>query len=328
MSNICDICKNALPEKDGKCECCGCDSKDVLYATRKQKAEMREAAQKKWVNHTNQNTTPVASPPSTMPTVAGMVQTEDGDWLNGERPGPQKAYAGKQWQYRLPLADPNHRVEWSSDLPDSLADIVSSTKGLDLNIMFPDDISGYYKLAYYIEGQDTLNGEFYLMIHAASRTHEQDEQHSLDTDPDVLMTSNDDHADNIAESLSPDLGPKLSRSDRIHIKVFREDTLIPQLETRLEQDKTILVGKRSDSKNIYPDLNLKGNFPSSAMENLCSREQAHIFYSRGRVYIRNLGKAPLKLAGQDIIHSGLEACWPPGTYIELPGNIRLLLVVE
>ena len=111
------------------------------------------------------------------------------------------------------------------------------------------------------------------------------------------------------------------------IQVFRADTLIPQLKTRLEPHQSLLVGKRSDSKRIFPDINLKGHFSDSQNEAFCSREQARVYINNHHAFILNLGKSPLESeTHQTHIPQGIAYNWQLNEIIHLPGGLKLKLI--
>lgn len=253
-------------------------------------------------------------------------------------PGPQSVTAGDNWQFHLPLIGTGTapRCQWLN-LPGQQQDI--SSDNLMLEIKIPIDISGIYKPEYRIEGYAHLNGTLLLKVLPLSHSEEQNNgsakpisqpQTQTQTQPQTPIAS---PIDNPATTDKPAVNPNHSSSSPqtsintpVYIQVFRASTSIPLLKSRLESHKSLLVGKRSDSKGIFPDIDLKGHFSDSQNESICSREQARIYISNGRVFLHNLGKSPLQSEmNQTLITSGQKYNWQLNEIIQLPGGLKLML---
>lgn len=111
------------------------------------------------------------------------------------------------------------------------------------------------------------------------------------------------------------------------IAVFRGTTPLPQLTRALERHKSLLIGKFSASKAIFPDLDLRHHFADLASEANCSRQQARAYWNAaGRIVLHNLGKAPLTLVDGQLVVSGATCDWLPGMAVTLPGGLTLQLI--
>ncbi|GEM_PF-2510054 len=111
------------------------------------------------------------------------------------------------------------------------------------------------------------------------------------------------------------------------LAVFRGTTPLPQLTRTLERHKSLLIGKFSASKAIFPDLDLRGHFADLANEANCSRQQARAYWNAsGRIMLHNLGKAPLTLVDGQLVVSGATCDWLPGMAVTLPGALTLQLI--
>ncbi len=126
----------------------------------------------------------------------------------------------------------------------------------------------------------------------------------------------------------PSEPPPALPSGRYFVSVYRNRVPVPQLKTEVEIHKSLLVGKFSRSKNIRPDLDLKPHFPSDEMALRCSRQQAKIYWKRGRIVLKNLGKLSVGLPGEVPLKTMENHFWQPGEEIELPGGLTLLLEKE
>ncbi|WP_341325715.1 hypothetical protein [Methylotuvimicrobium sp. KM2] len=117
-------------------------------------------------------------------------------------------------------------------------------------------------------------------------------------------------------------------SGLVYVQVYRGNMPISQLKTKLDYHQSLLVGKRSESKNIFPQIDLKSHFPDSRSASFCSRQQAKIYWSQGHVFIRNLGASPLRVNNNRVIDKDEDYNWPLNETVELPGGLVLRLTFE
>jgi len=271
--------------------------------------------------------------------------TSGWQWKN-KAPGPQSVTAGNSWAFCLPLIGqgPMPACKWQ-DIP---ADLNATFEGFTIRLKIPLNKKGIYKLVYKIEGYSHLDGVLRLKI-LPGLEKKKPLVKTSDTPSIVLPATPSPSSEQISNTVPlPQTEPKdrlgsealaSPKTDRatkptessplppLFIHVFCDSTPIPQLKTKLEVHKSLLLGKRSDSKKIFPDINLKNYFISSSHEATCSREQAKIYISDNCVFIQNLGKQPLlPNNGKPIISEDIYN-WSIGEYMQLPGGIRLLLAL-
>ena len=263
-------------------------------------------------------------------------------------PGPQSVMAGKVWQFRLPLIGIGTvpRCQWTN-LPGQQH--ITYSDNLMLNIKIPTDSKGILKLEYRIEGYEHLDGNLLLKVLPYRTVVATEETIKIDhpvastlatvpsSDSGPIDLPEPSHQPNIQPqgSMPPSIANNPIPTDSptsvllvnpVCIKVFCATRSIPHLKTRLEPDQSLLIGKRSESRQIFPDIDLKGQFADSQQEKCCSHKQAKIYISNHRVFLQNLGKSPLKSeASQVLIPSGQPYNWQLNEIIQLPGGLKLLL---
>jgi hypothetical protein len=131
-----------------------------------------------------------------------------------------------------------------------------------------------------------------------------------------------------ASAMSPPSGPVLRGV--FQIGIIRNGVVVPELKRVLSPERTTTIGK-SSAKHGIPDLDLQGQFETPKQQDACSRQQAEVFWSEQRVWIKTLGRHPLKFLGadgnpgQDVPKSH---CWSPDQVLILPGKLRLVLRQE
>lgn len=111
------------------------------------------------------------------------------------------------------------------------------------------------------------------------------------------------------------------------IQVYRHGTLISQLNRPLLLHKSLLVGKFSASKAVFPDIDLRHQFIDQQSESLCSRQQARIYWSHDQIQLLNIGKSPITLPDGRPLATDQAYPWMPGEEVILPGGLSLRLAV-
>ncbi len=111
------------------------------------------------------------------------------------------------------------------------------------------------------------------------------------------------------------------------IQVSRNGVQIPKLSRPLTPHKSLLVGKFSTSKAIFPDIDLRRKFASDQAEALCSRQQARIYWSHGQIQLLNIGQSPIVLPDGRHLAKDETHAWLPGEELILPGGLSLHLAV-
>jgi len=253
-------------------------------------------------------------------------------WKN-TTPGPQTARAGKTWKFNLPLSGTGPRpiCQWHN-LPSELNITVNNSA---IEVTIPSTTKGLYTLGYSIKGHDHLNGKLRLKILPNSQANEPTPA-PIKTPPEqnkpLISPAAENSNQTKKNNTSPDAKkttPPLIAQALLHapiIHVFCHSKPIPQLKTKLEAHTSLLVGKRSDSKRIFPDIDLKKHFSNSNEEGQCSREQAKIYFKNGHVFIHNLGKSALQTEDGKTILTMNNYNWSVNERIQVPGGIQLLLV--
>jgi hypothetical protein len=111
------------------------------------------------------------------------------------------------------------------------------------------------------------------------------------------------------------------------VNVIRNGVSVPSLKAVLDPRRAVTIGKSSGTHGI-PDLDLGGQFESPDLEAACSRRQAEIFWSEQRIWIKTVGKRPLKFldaAGNPSDDVPALHCWQPEQVLIIPGKLRLVL---
>lgn len=121
--------------------------------------------------------------------------------------------------------------------------------------------------------------------------------------------------------------PRLDPDREYEIQVYRNGVRIPQLTRLLTPDKSLLVGKFSASRAVFPDIDLRNHFAGSQAEALCSRQQARIYWSHGRILLINIGKSPIGLPDGRSLPTDQAHAWTPGDELTLPGGLGLRLAI-
>jgi hypothetical protein len=284
--------------------------------------------------------------------------TQDWCWQD-KAPGPQSVTAGETWQFRLPLIGMGTapRCQWLN-LPGQQQIVPSDNLILEIKIPL-DQKSGISKLEYRIEGHEHLNGTLLLKVLPPTTAINYSIPVTITEEPlpgdnlgksavNNLLTSFPPTSSESAHHLpEPTILPQIQAHtsptgvypteshpstpalliDSVYIQVFRASIPIPQLKTRLEPHQSLLIGKRSDSKRIFPDIDLKGHFSDSQNEAFCSREQARVYINNHHAFLLNLGKSPLQSETyQTHIAQGNAYNWQLNEIIQLPGGLKLKLV--
>lgn len=265
---------------------------------------------------------------------------------------------GQSWTYRLPLrlqgAAP--AVQWNCDLLPPSAIEVDGGDPLRLTVSVPPEAhAGFGEITYHIQDADgPVRGRILIRVQCPSSTgparvkcggpKPPSPQVSsggalpaapLDTSaPASTATSLSNPVDaNSAPGAAAagGLDATADTSPSLHgvfrVDVIRNGVCVPGLRTVLHPGRAISIGKSSATEGI-PDLDLRGQFETPDLEAACSRQQAEVFWSEQRIWVKTLGKYPLKFLeadgnpGQDVpaLH-----CWQPGQVLALPGKLRLAL---
>jgi len=121
--------------------------------------------------------------------------------------------------------------------------------------------------------------------------------------------------------------PRLDPDREYEIQVYRQGVRIPQLTCPLTPHNSLLVGKFSASRAVFPDIDLRNHFAGSRAEALCSRRQARIYWSHGRILLINIGKSPISLPDGGSLATDQAYAWTPGEEAILPGGLSLRLAI-
>lgn len=124
---------------------------------------------------------------------------------------------------------------------------------------------------------------------------------------------------------SPGSATGLDPNREYEIQVYRNGALISQLNRPLMLQKSLLVGKFSASKAIFPDIDLRHQFDNEQSEALCSRQQARIYWSHDQIQLLNIGKSPITLPDGRRLATDQAYPWMPGEEVILPGGLSLRL---
>ncbi|MBK1654878.1 hypothetical protein [Allochromatium vinosum] len=121
--------------------------------------------------------------------------------------------------------------------------------------------------------------------------------------------------------------PRLDPDREYEIQVHRQGVRIPQLTSPLTPHNSLLVGKFSASRAVFPDIDLRHHFADGRAEALCSRRQARIYWSHGHIQLLNIGKSPITLPDGRVLPTDQAYAWTPGEDVVLPGGLSLRLAI-
>lgn len=277
-------------------------------------------------------------------------------WKDGVPPGPQTARAGEPWTFRLPLqgSGPPPTIHWI-DLPQGIAVRQSPADALTFIFDMPNDQEGIATLRFR-RGNNALEDTFLLKIMPARTTAAMPEPPARAQPAASPAARGQVVAPRPEEALqrphfpqpeptptpeikpaSPPAASAVSASNRVNppslsdayeIQVFRGSTPIPQLTCPILPHKSLLVGKLSASRAIFPDIDLRAHFVDSQSENSCSRQQAKIYWSHGQIVLHNVGRSPITLVDGRLLSGGATHDWRPGEEVTLPGGLSLRLALR
>lgn len=276
-------------------------------------------------------------------------------WKDGKPPGPQTARAGENWTFHLPLAGtgPVPTIEWL-DIPDGLTIAPAPGDPLTFYFHIPDDLHGIQTLSYRRAGESRAD-ELLLKILPASTSPASgsaaasvprivDQRMAPHREPPHPPRSRLPAPEDIRPSGHPPipppstpmdvaesqgaLAPRLDPDREYEIQVYRHGILIQPLSRPLTPHRSLLVGKFSASKAVFPDIDLRHHFATTQAAALCSRQQARIYWSHGRIQILNIGQSPIGLPdGRGLTKDQVHA-WTPGEDLTLPGGLTLRLAIQ
>ena len=248
-------------------------------------------------------------------------------WEKGAPPGPQVAQAGTRWSFRLPLqgSGPAPNCVWSN-LPGGVAAQQPTSDTLMLIVDIPADLSGVHRLSYRI-GDNALAGMLLLKILPADASAPQALVTPTPASPAAapVVTPTPEPAVQTSSFQAASSAPTSAPTGDYEVRVYRGGTLIANKTQPLLRHKSLLVGKFSASKSILPDIDLSGQFPDMPSEGQCSRRQAKVYWSAGRVVLQNEGKSPLDLPDGRKLPPAATHDWQPGEDVGLPGGLTLRL---
>jgi hypothetical protein len=144
--------------------------------------------------------------------------------------------------------------------------------------------------------------------------------------PDDIKTRHvESPAPSVPAETSLPSSPSLDPHQEYEIQVYRNGTLLSQLSHALSPHKSLLVGKFSASKAVFPDIDLRRHFADSQAAALCSRRQARIYWSHDRILLHNIGKSPIRLPDGRLLSTDQTHTWMLGEEVGLPGGLSLRL---
>lgn len=275
-------------------------------------------------------------------------------WKDGKPPGPQTARAGETWTFCLPLVGtgPAPTIHWL-ELPPGLSVAPASADGLTFAFVIPADLCGIHRLRFQRDGA-AHHEELLLKILPAesvpqtagavpeastfaevssglsivgTRIDPQSEPVSsrLPTPDDIKARHAEPPAPSVPAETSVPSSPSLDPHQEYEIQVYRNGTLLSQLSHTLSPHNSLLVGKFSASKAVFPDIDLRQHFADSQAAALCSRQQARIYWSHDRILLHNIGKSPIRLPDGRLLSTDQTHTWMLGEEVGLPGGLSLRL---
>lgn len=274
------------------------------------------------------------------------------NWKEGKKPGPQKVRAGICFDFTLPLQGQGELPECKWDIPfPDLDNQAPADQPLRLILNIPAKEKGFKKIGYQVQTSPRIEGILHLQIIPAEepafkaesekaqdlqikKTHQPEpakeeqsaelKENQITPEPGPVSRPGTEPKQ---EKPAPSMPKPLPQGNYI-IRVFQQGTLINNLKARVEEHKSLNIGRKSFSANIYPDIDLSACFQDKQKVKQISRKQLRVFWHEGRIIAINEGKATLGLPGGENLTSKQEHYWQPGENIQLPGQIRLSLGVE
>ena len=277
-----------------------------------------------------------------------MSTVANWSWKDGKPPGPQTARAGETWTFRLPLVGTGSAptIHWL-ELPPGLSVAPTSADGLTFAFVLAAELSGIHRLRFQCEGAAHHEELLLKILPTASmpQTSSAVPEASVsakaglglsivgtridprnESAPSSLPTPDDIKTRHAAQpSPSVSSAPSLDPNQEYEIQVYRNGTPLPQLSRALSPHKSLLVGKFSASKAVFPDIDLRQHFANDQAAALCSRQQARIYWSQGQILLHNLGKSPLHLPAGRLLSTDQTYTWALGDEVGLPGGLSLRL---
>ncbi len=268
--------------------------------------------------------------------------------------------AGQTWSYRLPLAAAGGQptsVSWDSDVLPQSAFMMSDDRPLELTVHVPADLPGTFgEISYDFElsGEKT-SGKIIFCIQPGQSAESKDAPErrtgqtspgirDLGAAPDTVPIQPEPAAARPPEQPKRNPPPHATADQQIHsstgaspltgsyqVEVLRQgDVPVPGLTRPVVPGRTLSIGRSSSSKGV-PDLDLKGQFESTKLEEYCSRAQVEVLWFKETIVVKTVGRWPLRFLQGDGAPGGEVPHlhnWEPGQILCLPGKLRIVLREE
>jgi len=246
------------------------------------------------------------------------------------------------WSYTLPLRDTNVAVRWKCRaLPRSSWEPDPDCPAR-INVLVPDDLDilfGELSWSVGTDGAETASGRIVFRVIEARRSptaaptvvadRTADTQAAPPPSPgvvsrpiaDVVQTPN-----NEPREPKDAAAPGRPEASARYIEVIRSGVPVAGLRAEIHSGRTVTIGRGSMLEQY--DLNLAGRFETDDHETSLSRRQAEVFCNDEGVFIRNIGRSPIKLVDSSGSPAGdiqADHLWSVGEVIALPGKLRVVL---
>jgi hypothetical protein len=236
---------------------------------------------------------------------------------------------GVPWSYALPLKDPLAAVRWSCRLLPRSAWDSDPACPARINVHVPDDLELLFgELTWFAsaEGAEPASGKIVFRVIGVRRE---------------IAPPAAERVDHLAQPTAPPatvppepaaLPPTASDTPLTQtqatrfIEVVRGGVAISGFRAAIRPGRTVTIGRGSVLEDH--DLDLSQRFETADDETLLSRRQAEVFCNDEGVFIRNVGRHPIKLMDASGSPAGdvpPDHRWSVGEMIALPGKLRVVL---
>ncbi|MFZ4437610.1 MAG: hypothetical protein ACOYOS_04220 [Syntrophales bacterium] len=259
---------------------------------------------------------------------------------------------GSEWAYTLPLKPKDDmEVNWTADFVTAKAIQVDVDDPRQIRIALPRNLDACFGEILYtiINGDEAVKGNIIVRIMPVAplmhhlppvkppvREEKKDQENQEEINPVPDEKLKEVKAEIKLQTVKPDdqhgqlkLQPLTGQA--YFIEILRNGKPLKRPKTIIIKNKTTRIGKASSRYGI-PDLDLTEAFESAELADLCSRQQAEVYWRDGYIYVKTMGTKPLKLQELDgsVSSDPLpgEYCWQPNKILAVPGKLRLALREE
>jgi hypothetical protein len=229
------------------------------------------------------------------------------------------------WTYVLPLRDTGISVKWQCrSLPSSMWESDPACPAR-ITVLVPDDLDILFgELSWFVsvDGAEKESGRIvFRVVEDRRKPLRPDAVAAAPPPADAVQPQ-------VAESRAPQDGAPTAPAagPARYIEVIRGGVPIAGLRSEVHPGRTVTIGRGSELQ--IHDLDLTKRFETDELEIGLSRRQAEVFCNDEGVFIRNVGRHPIKLVDASGFPTGdvpFDHRWSVGEMIALPGKLRIVL---